>query len=200
VLCLLGAFGAWQAYRPLVDDAATTSGSPSTPAASSVPAPVVSPIVAPALLPTPSPTPSPAPSSAPRVATPAASHAAMNAAAERARARSKSAEGVRSTQLEKDRQAGASPEAELLLLRRAQEAVAGRPSESLALTAEHQRDYPNGIFVQEREVIAIDALLALRQTQRAEARARAFLEAYPRSAHAQRLRALLHGTSGAEVE
>ncbi len=84
-------------------------------------------------------------------------------------------------------------EAELSLLQRAQKAVATHPSESLALTAEHARDYPRGLFVQEREVIAIDALLGLRQTTRAEERARSFLAAYPRSPHAPRVRALLHG-------
>jgi hypothetical protein len=85
------------------------------------------------------------------------------------------------------------PEAELALLRRALAALQAHPKQSLDLVAEHERLYAQGIFGQEREVIAIDALLALQQTSAAEARARAFLARYPRSAHAPRIRTLLGG-------
>jgi hypothetical protein len=85
------------------------------------------------------------------------------------------------------------PEAELALLRRALGSLQSHPKQSLDLVAEHERLYAQGIFGQEREVIAIDALLALQQTSAAEARARAFLARYPRSAHAPRIRALLGG-------
>jgi hypothetical protein len=90
------------------------------------------------------------------------------------------------------------PESELALLRRALGALQSQPSHSLELAAQHQRDYAQGIFGQEREVIAIDALLALQRTGAAEARARAFLVHYPRSAHAPRIRALL-GHENAEA-
>ena len=83
------------------------------------------------------------------------------------------------------------PESELALLRRALGALQSHPNQSLELAAQHERDYAHGIFGQEREVIAIDALLALQRTGAAEARARAFLAHYPRSAHAPRIRALL---------
>jgi hypothetical protein len=83
------------------------------------------------------------------------------------------------------------PETELALLRRALGALAAQPRESLELAAQHERDYAQGIFGQEREVIAIDALLALQRTTAAETRARRFLERYPRSAHAPRIRTLL---------
>lgn len=85
------------------------------------------------------------------------------------------------------------PESELALLRRALGSLQARPSQSLELAAEHERVYAEGIFGQEREVIAIDALLALQRTGAAEARARAFLSDYPRSAHAPRIRAMLGG-------
>jgi hypothetical protein len=85
------------------------------------------------------------------------------------------------------------PEAELALLRRALASLQSHPKQSLDLVAEHERLYAQGIFGQEREVIAIDALLALQQTSAAEARARAFLAHYPRSAHAPRIRTLLGG-------
>jgi hypothetical protein len=83
------------------------------------------------------------------------------------------------------------PETELALLRRALAALAAQPRESLELAAQHEREYAQGIFGQEREVIAIDALLALQRTTAAETRARRFLEHYPRSAHAPRIRTLL---------
>jgi len=83
------------------------------------------------------------------------------------------------------------PETELALLRRALGALAAQPRESLELAAQHERDYAQGIFGQEREVIAIDALIALQRTTAAETRARRFLERYPRSAHAPRIRTLL---------
>jgi hypothetical protein len=91
-----------------------------------------------------------------------------------------------------DRPASAlDPETELALLRRALGALPAHPNESLELAAQHERDYAQGIFGQEREVIAIDALVALQRTSAAEARARRFLARYPRSAHAPRIRALL---------
>jgi len=83
------------------------------------------------------------------------------------------------------------PESELALLRRALGALQAQPMRSLELAAQHERDYAQGIFGQEREVIAIDALVALQRTGAAEARARRFLESYPRSAHAPRIRTLL---------
>jgi hypothetical protein len=83
------------------------------------------------------------------------------------------------------------PEAELALLQRALAALKTRPTTALALTEQHQADYPDGVFVQERDAIAVDALIALQRTTAAEKRARAFLAAFPRSAHAPRIRQLL---------
>lgn len=82
-------------------------------------------------------------------------------------------------------------ESEISLLRRAQQAVTRYPSEALAFSALHAQRFPNGVFVQEREVIAIDSLLRLGRIPEARARARAFNESYPTSAHARRIQALL---------
>jgi hypothetical protein len=82
------------------------------------------------------------------------------------------------------------PAAELALLRRARRALAVAPETSLALAAEHARDFPRGTFAEERELIAIEALA---QTDRAAAAARAqsFATRYPNSLHAARIQVVL---------
>ncbi|HYP90796.1 MAG TPA: hypothetical protein VEQ59_21665 [Polyangiaceae bacterium] len=82
-------------------------------------------------------------------------------------------------------------ETELSLLRQAQQAAASDPSRALSLTALHLARFPSGVLAQERDVIAIDALLRLGRSSEARARARAFEQSYPGSAHAQRLHELL---------
>jgi hypothetical protein len=82
-------------------------------------------------------------------------------------------------------------ESEISLLHRAQQAVTRAPSEALALSELHAQEFPDGVFVQEREVIAIDSLLRLGRVAEAEARARAFSAHYPGSAHARRVQILL---------
>jgi hypothetical protein len=80
--------------------------------------------------------------------------------------------------------------AELALLQRARRALAVAPATSLALTDEHARLYPQGAFAQERELIAIEALASTDRFA-AIARARAFAARFPRSAHRERIEALL---------
>jgi outer membrane protein assembly factor BamD (BamD/ComL family) len=87
--------------------------------------------------------------------------------------------------------APAVPETEVELLQRAQEALAGSPARALALTREHASRFPGGAFSQEREVVAIDALLRLGQAAEARARGARFVEAYPGSAYRRRIEALL---------
>jgi hypothetical protein len=87
--------------------------------------------------------------------------------------------------------ASASPEAELALLQRAQATLDHDASAALGLAEQHARLYPRGMFTQEREILAIEALLKLRQRPAALARARTFIERFPESAHARRVRALL---------
>jgi hypothetical protein len=84
-----------------------------------------------------------------------------------------------------------SAEAELALLQRAQATLDRDPSAALALAEQHARLYPRGMFTQEREILAIEALLKLRQRPVALARARTFVARFPESAHSRRVRALL---------
>ncbi|HMJ14286.1 MAG TPA: hypothetical protein VK524_22880 [Polyangiaceae bacterium] len=86
------------------------------------------------------------------------------------------------------RRAGAvQPADEAALLRRAQAVLKSNPSRALALTQEHRRRFPKGALVQEREVIAIDALARLGRGGEASTRARNFDEQYPGSAHHRRI-------------
>jgi hypothetical protein len=84
-------------------------------------------------------------------------------------------------------------ESEVALLQRAQAALGSSPAQALALADEHQRRFRGGILAQEREVIAINALVRLGRTGEARSRAARFLAGYPRSAHRPRLEALLPG-------
>jgi hypothetical protein len=80
---------------------------------------------------------------------------------------------------------------EVALLDRAQASLAGRPADALASCEEHARRFPKGTLVQEREVLAIDALLRLGRREEAEARAARFRLGFPRSGHLRRVEALL---------
>lgn len=88
--------------------------------------------------------------------------------------------------------AGAADEAEteVQLLHRAQDALATDAGSSLALTVEHARRFPAGALGQEREIIAIRALLALGRAAEARARAASLLERFPGSAYRGRLESL----------
>jgi hypothetical protein len=83
------------------------------------------------------------------------------------------------------------PERELELLERAQAALDADPGTTLSLAGEHLRDHRDGVFAQERELLAIEALLKLRQRARAVERAHAFVQRFPASPHGRRVRALL---------
>jgi hypothetical protein len=80
---------------------------------------------------------------------------------------------------------------ELSVLHQAQAALRRNPAEALALSARHAREFPGGALAQEREVIAIDALLRLGRRDEATSRAQRFAARYPGSAHAQRVAQLL---------
>lgn len=82
-------------------------------------------------------------------------------------------------------------EGESALVRRAQEALASSPARALKLADEHLARHPGGMFAQEREVIAISALVALGRASEARRRASAFLSAHPRSAYRPRVEALV---------
>lgn len=83
------------------------------------------------------------------------------------------------------------PQAELSILNRAQDALAQAPRRALTLATEHAQGFPQGVFAQEREVIAIEALLKLQRTGDATVRGEAFLTAFPGSTHAPRVQQML---------
>ena len=69
------------------------------------------------------------------------------------------------------------------LLERARRALSSNPSLALALTNQDAALFPHGVLLQEREVIAIEALRRLKRTAEADRRAAAFGKAFPGSAH-----------------
>lgn len=83
------------------------------------------------------------------------------------------------------------PETELLLLRKAQSALNRSASAALALADEHAQLYPNGVFVEEREMLRIEAELTLGKRREALARAHAFSERFGRSTYRARIDRLL---------
>jgi hypothetical protein len=76
---------------------------------------------------------------------------------------------------------------ELELVQRAQAALASDPQRALAITREQGRLYPDGEYVQEREVFAVEALSRLGQKDEAWQRAAALVQRFPRTPHAARL-------------
>jgi hypothetical protein len=83
---------------------------------------------------------------------------------------------------------------EIALLARAHEALSARPAESLALCREHQQRFASGHFVQEREAVAIEALVYLNRRAEAERRLGEFREHYPTSSHRGHLDSLFSAT------
>jgi hypothetical protein len=79
------------------------------------------------------------------------------------------------------------PDTEVHLLQRAQEALGSDPRAALSVAEEHRRFYPDGDFAQERERIAIEALVELGRVARAKSRAARFREKFPGSAHLDRI-------------
>jgi hypothetical protein len=86
--------------------------------------------------------------------------------------------------------AGASVKPEMDQLAETRRALASDPGRALALADEGHARFPRGVFWQEREMAAIQALLKLGHTADAKARARAFVARHPESPFAEGLRAL----------
>jgi hypothetical protein len=84
---------------------------------------------------------------------------------------------------------------ELELLARAQRALRDDPEEALELTRLHARAYPTGAFVEEREAIGIEALVATGQSDLARERGREFLSQHKSSAYAARVARVLQAVS-----
>ena len=66
---------------------------------------------------------------------------------------------------------------------------AGNPAGALQLLVRATSRFPNGVLIQEREALRIEALRALGRTSEARALADAFVEAYPKSPHLSRVTA-----------
>ena len=90
-----------------------------------------------------------------------------------------------------EREVAAAEETEAQLLQRALATLGRSPGDALEVLGVHQRRFPSGALAQEREVLAVDALLRLGRREEARARAARFAEAYPGSAHRRRVEALL---------
>jgi hypothetical protein len=82
-------------------------------------------------------------------------------------------------------------EGELSMLHRARAALRHSPDAALSITEQHAHDYPAGVFVEEREVLAIEALLKKRRTAEALDRAERFVAERTSSTYALQLREML---------
>ncbi len=132
----------------------------------------------------PAATATPATSPAPRLQAPVESEVIDEPAVPRPRARQQKARPI------EPRGAHRSAD-ELELLRRAQHALAGDAQEALRFVQEHERAYPDGVLEQERELLAIAALLSLHDHASARHRAQAFRRTFPHSVHLRRLDRML---------
>jgi len=92
------------------------------------------------------------------------------------------------------------PREEFALLARAHAALAKNPGSALALASDHERNFPNGALVQERELVAIDALLRLGRRTEAVGRAARFQQLFPTSVHGRRVDVLLANGESSVVE
>ena len=78
--------------------------------------------------------------------------------------------------------------AEATLVDRARVALrTNAPREALRVLATHERQFPRGQLAEERELLAIEAHVALRESAQARMRITRFRAAYPRSAHTSRI-------------
>jgi hypothetical protein len=75
------------------------------------------------------------------------------------------------------------------LLEQARSALKGDPARALQRANEHAARFPRGVLVQEREVLAIQALRKLGRSAEADRRTEAFAKAFPGSAFARKLAA-----------
>lgn len=79
---------------------------------------------------------------------------------------------------------------EIALLARAHDALHSKPAESLELCREHERKFAKGHFAQEREAVAIEALVYLGRREEAEKRWSSFRAHFPGSSHRVHLETL----------
>jgi hypothetical protein len=82
-------------------------------------------------------------------------------------------------------------ETEAAILQRAEDALAADPAHALAICEEHAKRFQGGLLGQEREMIAVTALLAQGNAAAAHARGARLLASFPGSAYRRRLEVLL---------
>lgn len=87
-------------------------------------------------------------------------------------------------------------ETEFSLVEKAQRALGSDPQRALALADRGESVYPTGPLAQEREVVAIEALIKLGRLDDARARGDRFARTFPGSAHAPRITQLLDSAIG----
>jgi hypothetical protein len=93
---------------------------------------------------------------------------------------------------------GAEEVPEFELIDRAQRALARQPAMARRWVDEHLRRFPDGTFVQERETVAIEALVGEGRLVEARARASQFRATFPESAYLRRIDAVLRGPKARE--
>jgi hypothetical protein len=89
---------------------------------------------------------------------------------------------------------------EMDLLRKAQTELTTDPKGALATCDEHARRFPRGALAQERDVLAIDALVQLGRKTEAASRAAQFVARYPGSAYRARIEAIAAGAPDAPAK
>jgi hypothetical protein len=92
---------------------------------------------------------------------------------------------------------GATSADEYRLLRAARQSLSDRPARALELTDEHAHRFANGMLTQEREAIAVEALVKLGREGSARTRAQAFFVSYPSSPYRHRVERALDHPAGA---
>ncbi len=88
---------------------------------------------------------------------------------------------------------------EIALIEAAEAALAVHPRRALELVTAHERTFPRGAFVEEREVIAVDALSRIGRVESAHARAERFRRQHPESAYLRRLDRIIARTPSGGV-
>jgi hypothetical protein len=83
---------------------------------------------------------------------------------------------------------------EIELIDRAQRVLAEQPAVARQWIEEHARRFPGGTFAQEREAIAIEALVGEGRLVEANARAAQFRSKFPESAYLRRVDAVLRSS------
>ena len=80
---------------------------------------------------------------------------------------------------------------EIALIGQAHDALRSNPAAALALCKQHETKFSSGHFAQEREAVAIEALVYLNRKDEAQKRFAAFDHQYPSSSHRVHLETLL---------